>query len=213
MNGATCKDIKCEFVRVFKSGTEDCQNEVDDDGDGLIDLFDIECQCSQPSYQALCPVDCLFIPDSFPNISLKLKWESERVCDFDNITGNLTCGDIDGDGNIEVISSKLFGMSLPYPPWGSSVGGIGILAGSDGHTISSFNFTPDGVAFGSMNMGIIKDPVSNNTDIIFHDYNSNRIVRYDRFGNKKWESGTIGVPYGATINFADFNADGTPNFI
>jgi gliding motility-associated-like protein len=209
-HGETCEDVYCEFVRIYKSGTEDCQNGIDDDGDELIDLFDNECQCSPSSYQAICPVDCLYIPDSFPNISLKLKWESELVCDFDNINGNLTCGDIDGDGTVEVVSSTLFGMTLPFPPWGSSVGGIGILAGSDGHIINAFNFTPENVAFGSLNMGLIKDPVSNNTDIIFHDYNSNRIVRYDRFGNKEWESVTIGSPYGATINFADFNTDGIP---
>ena len=66
--GATCKDISANLFEYLNAGTEDCQNGIDDDGDGLIDLFDTECQCSESSYQAHCPV-VVFYSGFFPNIT------------------------------------------------------------------------------------------------------------------------------------------------
>lgn len=72
-----CEDEICEYITIANDGSEICNNGIDDDGDGLIDLFDPDCSCNDTAYQAQCPVDCEIIPDSFPDIKMKLKWESE----------------------------------------------------------------------------------------------------------------------------------------
>ena len=63
---------------------EICDNGIDDDGDGYIDLFDPDCPCSTDAYQAYCPIDCEYLPDTFPAVSLSLKWQTEIIVNQDH---------------------------------------------------------------------------------------------------------------------------------
>lgn len=85
---------------------EICDNGIDDDGDGFVDLFDQDCPCSQEAYQAYCPLQCETIPDSFPNVALKLKWRSNIICNRDHVYPNIVVGDINGDGLTEIVSKN-----------------------------------------------------------------------------------------------------------
>src|SRR6188508_1589226 len=67
---------------------EICDNGIDDDADGFIDAFDTDCPCSLTAYQAYCPIDCEYLPDSFPEIELSLKWRSEIIVNEDHIYPN-----------------------------------------------------------------------------------------------------------------------------
>jgi hypothetical protein len=69
-----CQEIKCSFINTSGSIDEICDNEVDDDNDGLIDAFDPDCPCSDDLFQAQCIPDCEFLPDSFSSFGMKLKW-------------------------------------------------------------------------------------------------------------------------------------------
>jgi len=104
--GEYCTDVLCELITITSDGSEVCGNEEDDDGDGLIDLFDPDCPCDLDAYQAQCPSHCEIVPDSFPDIKMKMKWQSEVLensifftSDFQIYTNN--------DGNIEIITSQV----------------------------------------------------------------------------------------------------------
>lgn len=78
---AYCNEEQCEYITITTDGSEICSNEQDDDGDGLIDLFDPDCPCDDTAYQAQCPTDCEIVPDSFSDIKMKMKWQSEITID------------------------------------------------------------------------------------------------------------------------------------
>ena len=52
-------------------------NGIDDDNDGFIDLYDDDCSCNELAFQAQCKLECELIPDSFPPIKMKMKWQSD----------------------------------------------------------------------------------------------------------------------------------------
>ncbi|HZV69095.1 MAG TPA: M43 family zinc metalloprotease [Saprospiraceae bacterium] len=207
-SGELCSDSLCKFIRIYTLGSEICNNGIDDDGDHLIDLFDPDCFCEEDAYQAQCEIDCEAVPDSFPDIKLQLKWISGKICNYEALSGNIVCGDIDNDGTVEILSSYYLGMKIPVPPLSSAINGIEILSGQDGSIKNNFSFTPNGVRGSFTNLAISKDAIGLEADVYFLDFISNRIVRYDRWGNRKWESEPFVFPHRAILNFADFNGDG-----
>lgn len=104
------KNANCEYTsivyKVYVSCREICDNEVDDDGDGLIDGFDTDCCDSvshfffDPCYLS-CPIE---IKDAFTSIQRKyttsgFEWHE---------AGSPLVGDINGDGKVEIIGTKTF---------------------------------------------------------------------------------------------------------
>jgi gliding motility-associated-like protein len=102
--GEHCSDVHCKYITITSNGSEICNNELDDDGDGLIDLFDPDCPCNAIAYQAQCPTDCPYILDSFPDFKMKLKWQSEVV---GSSNSTFVVGDIDSNGQVDIIASKI----------------------------------------------------------------------------------------------------------
>ncbi len=88
------------------SGNEICDNGIDDDGDGLIDCYDPDCGCTKAcdaQYFKVCPLECT---QPFPQtpVAVRLEWES-----VDTIWHEYSMpviGDIDGDGEVEIIGKK-----------------------------------------------------------------------------------------------------------
>jgi gliding motility-associated-like protein len=72
-----CSDSHCIMVNYLGNGVEDCSNEFDDDNDGFVDLYDSDCTCLDNLFQSQCEIDCEIVPDEFPDLRLKLKWQSE----------------------------------------------------------------------------------------------------------------------------------------
>src|SRR6188508_179219 len=91
------------FNPLFPFIAEICDNGIDDDGDGFIDLFDTDCPCSEDAFQAFCPIECETLPDSFPNILLKLKWQSPVIVNQDHLYPNIVVGDLNQDGVVEIV--------------------------------------------------------------------------------------------------------------
>lgn len=185
------------FLSTFAfSQVEDCNNGIDDDGDGLIDCFDTDCTCTgqcDDFYYTTCNADCYYIPPC-GQITLGIQWASDAE------TGTyspLVAGDMDGDGIPDVVTTKVESPDL-Y-----------IIDGATGltkvHVIAPTNF-PGGTA-----------PAIADLD---HDgFGEVVIVGFDRIlycyehdGTLKYTS-TIQVGYHpryrfAIPNIADFDHDG-----
>lgn len=152
-NGIWCNDTQCSYVDIQRDGTEICGNGIDDDGDGLVDLFDTDCPCNNAAYQAQCPTDCPVLPDSFPDFRMKLKWVSEPIGIGAAITLPVV-GDIDGDGDTEVVIIKLnrIGTNITERyltvldgKIGNVINEVYISVGNESYsTLSLFDFNADG---------------------------------------------------------------------
>jgi gliding motility-associated-like protein len=96
---ADCTVETREYI-IFVSCGEVCDNEIDDDGDGLIDGFDPDCCDSlsfyfDPCYES-CPIET---KDAFSSIRRKYSTSG-----FDwHEAGSPLVGDIDNDGEVEVV--------------------------------------------------------------------------------------------------------------
>jgi gliding motility-associated-like protein len=100
--GEHCADSLCRQIEIFELGMENCDNDRDDDGDGLIDLYDPDCPCEYEAFQAQCPVNCEIQAEN-SEIKMSLKWISDPISDLP--ISNLLFGDLDRDGINEVVLS------------------------------------------------------------------------------------------------------------
>ena len=98
-----CQDTSCVFVRVYGDAEENCSNEQDDDGDGLVDGFDPDCPCVDNVYYAVCPINCEYTPAA-DAITMQIAWQYECWKERNQWSDNYyVSGDIDGDGEVEII--------------------------------------------------------------------------------------------------------------
>ncbi len=186
------------------SQTEICNNSIDDDNDGYIDLFDPDCPCSDSTYQAYCPVNCEYIPDSFPEFKMKLKWKTEILSDSNFIFPNIVVGDIDNDKFIEIISSNSTGEIIKR----NSVNGISIFDGNTGALKNKFNYTGDTAWSVSSYITIADINNDNFSEIFIFNYDDNTVLCYDYGGNFIWKSKILKLKENKILNIADFNGDG-----
>lgn len=78
-DGLMDTQIKQDFSYNFPKPPEICDNGIDDDEDGYIDLFDTDCPCDIGSYQAACDNECFYTPQDNFSYDMELLWESERL--------------------------------------------------------------------------------------------------------------------------------------
>lgn len=192
---------------------EICNNGIDDDGDGLIDMADPDCGLDS-SFFGLATPSCE--GDISQNSGFKIRHEystpnsaSTKVMTY----STPVAGDIDGDGQVELITMadefiggvtknlRVFDANdgsfertivTPYMGWvGPSSIGIGDV---------------DGDGLGEI---IILTSYSNNTSV-----NQRRLICYEHDGTFKWISdnqvGYSNDDFASSVNLADFNHDGTP---
>lgn len=90
----------------FAQAVEDCNNGLDDDGDGLIDCYDTDCTCTgqcDDFYYTTCNADCYYVPPC-GQISLGVQWTSDAE------TGTyspLVAGDMDADGIPDIVTTRV----------------------------------------------------------------------------------------------------------
>ncbi len=129
------------ILSIIAQGAEDCSNQIDDDGDGFIDCYDIEdCGCQDGDDENTCECFDFFIgnsscqadlPEDF-DFDLNVMWESDLTTS--QTLGRAAVGDIDNDGETEVITFNL------RPPANENQNGattpvfIHILNGETGET-------------------------------------------------------------------------------
>ncbi|MEL6986432.1 MAG: FG-GAP-like repeat-containing protein [Bacteroidota bacterium] len=202
---------------------EICDNEIDDDGNGLIDQYDPQCPCTfynceKDQYENDCPT-CVSVPPLSDQWSLRQIWSNT----FTEPSGTTTfvVGDIDDDCIPEVIAlsretDELYVIDgqtgqnkfiVPTYPTGAGTNGQIAIADVDRN------------GFGDIFIlsGESNDPSTRNR-LIRYEYDGNTIV--ERYVGSK-EIGPFlnydtdrGPRYDMpTINLADVNYDGRPEAV
>ena len=203
-----CVSRICQNINLTPDGAEICDNGLDDDGDGLVDSFDPDCPCNNEQYQAYCPVECEYLPESFPEFEMEVEWISEITSNISDLGALPVCkvGDINNDGLIEVVAKASTGLYYGIEDVNNSVDNkILILNGEDGTTELEFNYVEYN-GFNTNDFAIADIDSDNNVEIfvIFRD----TTFCFNNSGGLLWkiyEPNTL-APMG--INFADFNGDG-----
>ncbi len=197
--GTYCKDSICKSFTIFAMGKELCDNSLDDDSDGFVDLFDSDCLCAEDSYNGGCRVNCEFLPDAFEKIKMKMKWKSSRV---DIESGNYT--------NFAIGNNKIY---TPYTEGKvfNLKNGIEILEAASGITIKKFQTDTLKSGFPVIKHILILDIEKDGMIDIFFKDNLNGLLSYKDSGLKKWRTGYFKYyteqSYPQSI---DFNLDGLP---
>jgi hypothetical protein len=217
------KTSKKEFIKLYLaiiftmvgslvSAQEICNNGIDDDGDGLIDLFDSECQSiadtSNFFFNKSIPF-CSAKPPVFYTWTLKEKFNTNEAnggvlsgtppYPIDQRCG-LFVGDLDADGVSELVGKD-----------GGTSGAIRVFSGVTGLHIASYSLNTH--AFSQVAIADVDD--DGNGDIFVVD-NSANLVRLEFDKTTK----TLALAAGFTQNnaghqyrspqVADFDEDGIP---
>ncbi|MEE9437667.1 MAG: gliding motility-associated C-terminal domain-containing protein [Saprospiraceae bacterium] len=170
---------------------EICDNGIDDDDDGLVDCFDDECcftsMCYQYYYNACPEESCTDLPFNFDI-------QKETIFDGIKIKGTefIIAGDLDNDGNIEVIANAANNND--------DVLIIDIVSGGldavlPGNGINRF-------AMGEIISG------NNSAELIVA--NTSGITCYTGDGTVLWANINVAVQNLTFISIADFDGDGNP---
>ncbi|MFK8009738.1 MAG: Ig-like domain-containing protein [Saprospiraceae bacterium] len=212
---------------VYSSSTEICSNNIDDDGDGLVDVFDPDCPCDDGNFLGLCDPQCEYTPPGTPNFDIEVEWASEdSVNTFTPVIG----ADLDGD----ISSVEILGFKESTTTYVENA--LFIIDGATGLTKYNFNSKPlhvfnKGLAFGDVDKdgnGEIYYMIGNG-DV--DDYRRIACYEYNPAGTNlggtgtgsfdlQWVSDqrvTCGLAYplytvtdNYAVNLADFNNDGFP---
>ncbi len=201
-NGTNCSDTLCTYVRYYGDTEENCELEGDEDGDGLADHFDPDCECVDGLYHAVCPINCEYLPDSFPEFEMKMMWESrEMIRDtLLHLSTNLFCGDTDGNGDVEIYAYRHNLRTFPDP---NEVKELLVFNGESG--LLDIDFP-------------IYDSL-HNSSLALGDYNNDGraelFTRHSRDymcigqdGSINWKTRCRNVTPRSRIGLADFNGDG-----
>ncbi len=200
-----CADLHCEYIRLIEDGIEICNNQVDDDNDGLTDLFDPDCPCTDTSYQAVCDRPCNYIPDSFPLFSMKLKWQSEiYATSRAYVSPNLVVGNIDTDSNIEVVTKKSIGNWL----LDNVENNIIVLNGNDGSINKEFVSNLNRSFYDDYFVTIADIDRNGLAEFITKSWDT--LICFNTDGSIRWKSDLLNMGRGLLVNIADFNGDGIP---
>ena len=177
-----------------------CGDGIDNDGDGLIDCYDDDCQgvgdCEDFFFNPPEP-DCGFTPPELDEIELNLLFKTDETRFPIDQRAGVVVGDLDCDGVAELVSRD------NNPPR------IQIFDGATGELKQSI-VTPTTHPFGQL---AIADVDGDCMGDIFHVEYTGRLARYE-FGNPNavWRTGNyVGDDViVSTPQLADINQDGIP---
>ncbi|MEM9325182.1 MAG: LamG-like jellyroll fold domain-containing protein, partial [Bacteroidota bacterium] len=170
---------------------EDCDNGIDDDGDGFVDCFDSECSggssCSDFFFGN--SVVCQDEPTSDPSFSIRVQWGSEdRTANSHAVP---TVGDIDQDGTPEIVVSNKHAQH------------VSVLDGVTGNTEFQIplSFQPEnGIAIGDIDGDECAEI------FVGEDRGNGDLAAFTCDGTELW-SVVVGDKVGV-LGLADFNGDG-----
>ena len=180
---------------------EDCFNEIDDDGDGLIDCYDDDCAgigaCDSFHIQYSTLPNCQFVPPTIGEFKIEKIYQTDHLNFPIDQRSGIVVGDMDGDGVPEIVSKD------PNP------GRIQIFSGVDGTNKQSI-VIPTNHPF---SQPALADVDRNGKGDIFVMVNNNQLRRYE-YGNTAvvWATANnIGdISSHSSPQVADFDQDGRP---
>jgi len=196
----TCLLISCHAVSYRLLSTEVCDNGLDDDGDGFVDGFDTDCPCIDSVYYSVCPASCAYIPSSFPDLEMMLKWKSDVIgSSYSNL---LT---FNKDGNQFVVVKKNTGNPNNFVPLDNS-NHIVVLDAFSGTTMDDIQFT-NGFQPNLTPLPIAMFSTNDKFCIFSSSYDS--IYLFDIQGSSIWKKARDFFGR-SSPNVTDFNSDGIP---
>lgn len=179
---------------------EVCNNGIDDDGDGFIDCFDSDCASNSTCDGTYLGNDviCQAKPTTFPQFTMKLKWQSANQTTTH--LNRASVGDLDRDGIPEVVVTQ-----FTYDGSGFQNGGaINILSGSTGAVKASIPVT----------YTINRDPLIANIKndncawIFVHDQNGTVYAYTSCDQKQQWKASVSSANSATLLGIADFDGDG-----
>jgi gliding motility-associated-like protein len=172
---------------------EDCNDGIDNNGDGFIDCYDRTCSGDsdcQNDYIREAPT-CEVFPTAFPAFTFKQQWESAPLTN--HTSANLAIGDLDGDEFPEVVTTH------------TNSNLISILDGKTGEIIRQQN-----VGGGRLRSAIVLANINaDDCSEIFVNFSSGPlvwVVAYDCELNELWREETR--YHLGSIGITDFDGDG-----
>ncbi|OAV44106.1 hypothetical protein A3850_006155 [Lewinella sp. 4G2] len=180
--------------------TENCGDGIDNDGDGLIDCYDGDCQgvagCEDFFFNPPTP-ECGFSPPELEEVELGLLFETDQAAFPIDQRSGVVIGDMNGDGIPDLVSRD------------NSPARIQIFSGDDGRILQSI-LTPRTHPFGQT---AIADVDRDGLGDVFQMEYTGQLARYE-FGNPNavWRTGrNVGDDNSVSIpQIADVNQDGRP---
>lgn len=181
---------------------EICNNNLDDDNDGLIDDFDPDCPCDKTQYNTQCTPECEMLPDSFPKIELKLKWASEHYAlnknGFEYLSSYIV-----SDENVYSIGYESFGNKF--------INFIQIINPEDGKNVNRIII--DTFFFQSYsNISSYKNQL-NSSDIILTRNSIGELLNYQNNMLLWKHEAPINIDYLRHPFLCDINADGIKEIV
>lgn len=203
VDNGICTKQYCQYINTTGTNDEICNNGQDDDGDGLIDEFDLDCPCSGANYYSHCKPECEVIPDFFPEIKMKLKWQSEALAKGFNLPSSYVVGNLSGDDNPEIITFFGTGTTNNIKNY------IAVLDGATGLIIDTIQIFPE---FKQWNLLFHPAILLNKEDSKKYIYTTSlgEIICVDNKNNLVFRRA---LPLGIMndiVGIADFNYDGIP---
>lgn len=198
-----------------------CTDNIDNDNDGFVDYFDMDCACNDVNYFGSCIPTCQYnIPNSA--LSFNTQWTSG---DLVPTYSTPLLADIDADGVPELISMSTTSNVTSEPRRSSNILIINGQTGVTERTIVTPSMawvpaTPFAIAdvdndgLGEIIIATV-DAATNDTDP--HGLAGNarrRLYCYEHDGTVKWKSNVQygyssgGGTFGSSVGIADFNSDG-----
>jgi len=189
-----CQTEYCEtvFVRAANSGQEICDNEIDDDGDGLIDCFDPDCcgtSICEENYYEDCPNECAEDELSASDISIQLEWTTDPDLILNALGYEIIAGDVNGDGVPDVVIGQ------------ETLGKLALADGRDGSIIWE-------IPMWDIIVPTIADVDKDGTAEIF--IGKVEIKRIEHDGTVTARTTAPGTETFSEKHIMDFNQDGNP---
>lgn len=184
---------------------EICNNGVDDDGDGYVDCYDVDCAgsffCAGQLFGGAVPA-CQFTPAPAPPFQMTLLWATDSIAQPLPSRRTAVIGDIDLDGIPEIISGA------PAIPNGTFV--FNGLNGLLERTIAS---SPTALNMGAYAIGDIDNDGFGEVVMVSQNVVGRQLLCYEHNGSLKWTS-SVQVGYfpndeSWTPLLADFDENGT----
>ncbi len=198
--------VSCLFISPWAfSQVEICGNGLDDDNDGLIDCYDVDCNGSLSCQNSFVnnSASCQYSPGT-ATFGMQTQWQTAKA--NYGIFSTLTpiAGDWDNDGIVEIFAYKHNGLT------GSSAGPSNVIYVIDGNgglvedsiimSNNALGLQTSGMAIADLDNDLFGELIVINT--------SRSIVCYEHTGALKWTSPALPLPLNPFLNIADFNQDG-----